>query len=53
MKNRVRDELLGEHKSYAENTPAATEDTLDCSLGINPYGFPDVVEDVIRNFDVK
>lgn len=53
MKNRVREELLGEHKSYAENTPAATEDTLDCSLGINPYGFPDVVEDVIRNFDVK
>lgn len=53
MKNRVREELLGEHRSYAENTPEATEDMLDCSLGINPYGYPDVVEDVIRNFDVE
>lgn len=50
---KVREELLTERKSYAENTPIATENMLDCSLGINPYGFPDIVSDVIHNFDVS
>lgn len=52
-KTRIRDELIPEIRSYADNTPVADEHTLDCSLGINPYGFPDVVIDIVRNFDVN
>lgn len=37
-------------KSYADHTPAATPDTLDCSLGVNPYGYPPQVEDALRAF---
>ena len=47
-KTKIRDELLPEVRSYADNTPLADKDTLDCSLGINPYGFPDVVIDIVR-----
>jgi len=52
-KTRIRDELIPEIRSYADNTPVADEHTLDCSLGINPYGFPDVVIDIVRNLDVN
>lgn len=48
--NRIRDELKKEHRSYAENTPHVDENTLDCSLGVNPYGFPDKVVEVLENF---
>lgn len=51
--SKIREELIPEVKSYADNTPAPTADILDCSLGINPYGFPDVVVDIVRNFDVN
>ncbi|NLC44743.1 MAG: pyridoxal phosphate-dependent aminotransferase, partial [Clostridiales bacterium] len=50
---KIRAELLADRKSYAENTPIATGNMLDCSLGVNPYGFPDLVSDVIHNFDVS
>ena len=52
-KTKIRDELLPEVRSYADNTPLADKDTLDCSLGINPYGFPDVVIDIVHSFDVN
>ena len=52
-KTKIRDELLPDIRSYADNTPLADENTLDCSLGINPYGFPDVVVDIVHNFDVN
>ena len=52
-KTKIRDELLPEMRSYADNTPLADENTLDCSLGINPYGFPDVVVDIVHSFDVN
>lgn len=51
--SKIRKELIPEVKSYADNTPVATADVLDCSLGINPYGFPDVVVDIVRKFDVS
>ena len=52
-KTKIRDELVPEVRSYADNTPLADKDTLDCSLGINPYGFPDVVIDIVHSFDVN
>ena len=52
-KTKIRDELLPDIRSYADNTPLADENTLDCSLGINPYRFPDVVVDIVHNFDVN
>lgn len=51
--NRIRELLKVDVRSYAAHTPQAGENTLDCSLGINPYGFPDKAEEVIRNFDVR
>ena len=50
--DKVRSELKVDVRSYADNTPHADENTLDCSLGINPYGYPDSVIDVIKNFDI-
>ena len=38
-------------KSYAVNTPQITADTIDCSLGINPYGCPAAVKEALRSFD--
>ena len=45
--NKIRKTLKAEVKSYADHTPASDENTLDCSLGINPYGFPDKAIEVI------
>ncbi len=43
-----------ELRSYADNTPLADKDTLDCSLSIPiHYGFPDVVIDIVHSFDVN
>ena len=46
-----REALLREVRDYASHTPTAGEDMVDCSLGINPYGFPSAVTDVLRSFD--
>ena len=46
-----RDRFIGEHKSYADNTPHVTGNTLDCSLGVNPYGFPQEVLQVKDSYD--
>lgn len=51
--NKIKETLKAEVKSYADHTPELDENTLDCSLGINPYGFPDKAIDVIRNFDAS
>ncbi len=41
-------------RSYADTIPAKPiRIHLDCSLGINPYGFPDVVDDIVHSFDVN
>ena len=48
---KIRPEFLIPTKSYADNTPTAAKETLDCSLGINPYGFPPAVTAAIRAFD--
>lgn len=50
---KIRDELLAARHSYAANTPESTARTLDCSLGVNPYGFPDAVAQAYRDFDVN
>lgn len=47
-----RPSLVRQVKSYASHTPVCTENTLDCSLGVNPYGFPHAVYDAIKGFDV-
>ncbi len=49
--NKIRELLKADVKSYASHTPETDENTLDCSLGINPYGFPDKAVEVIKNFD--
>jgi histidinol-phosphate aminotransferase len=49
---KIRDELLTQRHSYAANTPERTARTLDCSLGVNPYGFPAAVAQAYRDFDV-
>ncbi len=51
--NKIRDLLKVDVKSYADHTPQPDANSLDCSLGINPYGFPDKAVEVIRNFDVN
>ena len=51
--NRIRDLLKVDVKSYADHTPRPDENTLDCNLGINPYGYPDKAVEVIKNFDVN
>ena len=51
--NKIREELKAERKSYAENTPEVDENTLDCSLGVNPYGFPDKVKQALADFDAS
>lgn len=51
--DKIRDLLKVDVKSYADHTPQSDENTLDCSLGINPYGFPDKAEEVIKSFDVN
>ncbi|MGC2871688.1 pyridoxal phosphate-dependent aminotransferase [Ihubacter sp. rT4E-8] len=51
--DKIRDLLKVDVKSYADHTPKSDESTLDCSLGINPYGFPDKAAEVISNFDVN
>lgn len=48
---KIRNELLSKVRSYAGHTPHAAADTLDCSLGVNPYGFPDVVREAFHAFD--
>lgn len=50
---KIRDELLTEVKSYADNTPPATADMLECSLGVNPYGFSPAVERAFAQYDVR
>lgn len=48
---KIRNELLHEVHSYADHTPIVTGNTLDCSLGENPYGFPSVVREAYASFD--
>ena len=48
---KIRNELLSQVRSYAGHTPHAAADTLDCSLGVNPYGFPAVVKEAFAAFD--
>lgn len=50
---KIRSEYFKETKSYADHTPEATPDILDCSLGVNPYGPPAQALHAIRNFDLK
>lgn len=49
---KIREQYLRETKSYAAHTPAVTADTLDCSLGVNPYGPPACALDAVRSFDL-
>jgi len=46
-----RPQLTAEGKSYANHTPAITADTLDASLGVNPYGFPPAAAAAMAAFD--
>lgn len=46
-----RDILTAQNKSYAAHTPEAMDDILDCSLGVNPYGFPAEVAQAVGGFD--
>ena len=46
-----REAILLEVRDYASHTPTAGENMVDCSLGINPYGVPGAVTDVLRSFD--
>lgn len=48
---KIRPEFLIPTKSYADHTPEATADILDCSLGENPYGYPPSVRPALESFD--
>lgn len=48
-----RPQLTKEVKSYASHTPVVTEALLDCSLGVNPYGFPPEVAEVMDRFEQR
>lgn len=48
---KIRSDFLKETQSYATQTPEVGEDVLDCSLGVNPYGFPEIAITAFRQFD--
>lgn len=48
---KIRSKLMRDVQSYADHTPEATTDVLNCSLGSNPYGYSTVVDDAIAKFD--
>lgn len=50
---KIREVYLRETKSYANHTPEVTDDMLDCSLGVNPYGPPEEALEAIRQFDLN
>ena len=52
MEYSFRPSLLVEPKSYAVNTPQGVTDLLDCSMGVNPYGFPESAAEAFRSFDL-
>ena len=52
MEFKFRTQLTQEIKSYAAHTPLVPEGTLDCSLGVNPYGYPEAAAEAIRSFDL-
>ena len=39
-------------KSYAVETPPDPEKLLDCTMGVNPYGYPKAAAEAIRNMDL-
>jgi len=50
---KIRKELQADKLSYIDSLPEMTDDLLDCSLGVNPYGFPrDALPDVFSSFDL-
>lgn len=48
-----RSVLKKEHKSYAANINPPGDKLLDCSLGVNPYGYPKDIEKSIATFNWK
>lgn len=50
---KIREELLPERRSYALDTPESGTGLLDCSMGENPYGFPDCVREAWRSFELE
>ncbi|NCC68904.1 MAG: hypothetical protein EOM14_12060, partial [Clostridia bacterium] len=50
---KIRKELKAEKLSYIDSLPEIPEDMLDCSLGVNPYGFPqDALSEAFSSFDL-
>ena len=49
---KIRPVYQAKTKSYADHTPQPTADTLDCSLGVNPYGPPSQALEAVRAFDL-
>lgn len=49
---KIREELIPERRSYALDTPESGTGLLDCSMGENPYGFPDCVREAWRSFEL-
>lgn len=48
---KFRENLLEDIRDYASNTPRATGETVDCSMGVNRYGPHPAVTEVLKNFD--
>ena len=50
----IRDTLLEQEKvSYASDEIFLPEGGIDCNEGCNPYGFPDSLQEAMKNFDIK
>lgn len=53
MDYNFRPALLREMQDYASHTPHAAGPVIDCSLGVNPYGFAPESADVLRTYDYR
>ena len=53
MDYEFRTALMAEVSNYSYDTPLADETTVDCSLGVNPYGFHPAVAQALRSHDYQ
>lgn len=53
MRYPFRKPLTVPAKSYAVETPPDPEKLLDCTMGVNPYGYPEAAAASLRNIDIR
>ena len=53
MNYEFRKALTADVNDYAAHTPHGDETTINCSLGVNPYGFPPAVAQTLQSYDYQ